>query len=58
MLVARLQHFRLHTQPSCAVVSFVERCGAYTIEETQLFMESLVPYLFHDMEKFGMPMHI
>lgn len=53
ILTGRLQHARLRSSPSCTAVNFMEHLGAMTIEEVQLLVEVLSPYLFHDMTKFG-----
>ena len=55
VLGARLQHMRLRTTPSCAAVNFLEHLAPMTIEEMQLWLESISPYLFHDMIEFGVP---
>lgn len=53
VLRARLKHFRLRDTPSCGAVDFVSYLSSMTIEEIQLWLESLSTYLFHDLQKYG-----
>ena len=54
VMAARLVHARLRSSPSCRAVNFFEHVGAMTIEECQLWLEVLSPYLMHDMLTFGL----
>lgn len=54
-LKARLRHAVLRTRPTCSVVDISQYLSAMTISETQLMLECIVPYLFHDGLDFGVP---
>lgn len=58
VLRARLKHFRLRDTPSCGAVDFMSYLASMTIEEIQLWLESLTPYLFHDLQKYGVDVNL
>lgn len=58
VIVNRLAHAVLRTQPACGVVNFTQHLSAMIIHETQLMYESITPYLFHDAVALGAPVDL